>query len=61
MLILWGKKQLKNKIIYPIWESEAMLRYEADPELAPGKEEKKRKPRTPRKEMFKGLPVRSVP
>ena len=31
--------------------------YEADPELTPGKEEKKRKPRTPRKEMFKGLLV----
>ena len=31
--------------------------YEAEPELIPGKEEKKRKPRTPRKEMFKGLLV----
>ena len=31
--------------------------YEADPELIPDKEEKKHKPRTPRKEMFKGLPV----
>jgi len=31
--------------------------YEADPELISGKEEKKRKPRTLRKEMFKGLPV----
>ena len=31
--------------------------YEADPELIPGKEEKKRKPRTLRKEMFKGLLV----
>jgi len=31
--------------------------YEADPELTPDKEEKRRNPRTPRKEMFKGLPV----
>ena len=31
--------------------------YEADPELTPGKEEKKRKPRTLRKELFKGLQV----
>ena len=31
--------------------------YETDPELIQGKEEKKRKPRTPRKEMFKGLLV----
>ena len=31
--------------------------YETDPELIQGKEEKKHKPRTPRKEMFKGLLV----
>ena len=31
--------------------------YELDSELIPEKEERKRKPRTARKEMFKGLPV----
>ncbi len=31
--------------------------YETDPDLLPEKEEKKRKPRTLRKEMFKGIPV----
>ena len=31
--------------------------YETDSELIPEKGEKKRKPRTPRKEMFKGCPV----
>ena len=34
-----------------------LFTYEADPELTPGKEEKKRKPRTLRKELFKGLQV----
>ena len=38
-------------------QQEEEFPYEADPELTPDKEEKKRKPRTPRKEMFKGLLV----
>ena len=39
-------------------QQEEEFPYEEDPELIPGKGEKNRKPRTPRKEMFKGLPVR---
>ena len=38
-------------------QQEEEFPYEADPELNSGKEEKKRKPRTSRKEMFKGLLV----
>ena len=38
-------------------QQEEEFPYEADPELISGKEEKKRKPRTSRKEMFKGLLV----
>ena len=38
-------------------QQEEEFPYEADPELIPEKEEAKRKPRTPRKEMFKGLLV----
>ena len=38
-------------------QQEEEFPYEEDPELIQGKEEQKRKPRTPRKEMFKGLPV----
>ena len=38
-------------------QQEKEFPYEADPELISGKEEKKRKPRTSRKEMFKGLLV----
>ena len=38
-------------------QKEEEFPYEADPELIPEKEETKRKPRTPRKEMFKGLLV----
>ena len=36
-------------------QQEEEFPYEADPELISGKEEKKRNPRTSRKEMFKGL------
>ena len=38
-------------------QQEEEFPYEAEPELLPGKGEQKRKPRTPRKEMFKGLAV----
>ena len=38
-------------------QQEEEFPYELDSELFPEKEERKRKPRTPRKEMFKGLPV----
>ena len=38
-------------------QQEEEFSYEADPELIPTQEEKKRNPRTPRKEMFKGLKV----
>ncbi len=38
-------------------QQEEEFPFEADPELNSGKEEKKRKPRTSRKEMFKGLLV----
>ena len=38
-------------------QQEEEFSYEADPELIPTQEEKKRNPRTPRKEMFKGLLV----
>ena len=38
-------------------QQEEEFPYEADPELIPEKEEAKRKPRTPRKEMFRGLLV----
>ncbi len=38
-------------------QQEEEFSYEADPELIPTQEEKKRNPRTPRKEMFKGCPV----
>lgn len=38
-------------------QQEEEFPYEADPELVPGKGEQKRKPRTPRKEMFKKLAV----
>ena len=38
-------------------QQEEEIPYEADPELISGKEERKRKPRTLRKEMFKGLRV----
>ena len=42
-------------------QEEEEFPYEPDPELSSGKEEKKRKPRTLRKELFKGLKVVDEP